>query len=52
MLAPWKKSYNQPSQQIKKQKYHFADKGLSSQNYGFPVVRYGYETWTTKKAEH
>ena len=35
MLAPWKKSYGQPRQQIKKQKYYFADKGLSSQSYGF-----------------
>ena len=35
MLAPWKKSYNQPRQHIKKQRYYFADKGLSTQNYGF-----------------
>ena len=34
-LAPWKKSYDQPRQHIKKQRYHFADKGLYSQNYGF-----------------
>ena len=27
MLAPWKKSYNQPRQHIKKQRHHFADKG-------------------------
>ena len=31
---------------------YFADKGLSSQSYGFfPVVMYGYESWTIKKAE-
>ena len=30
-----KKSYDQPRQYIKKQRYHFADKGLSSQSYGF-----------------
>ena len=30
MLAPWKKSYDQPRQYIKKQRYHFADKGPSS----------------------
>ena len=35
MLAPWKKSYDQPRQHIKKQKYHFADKGLYIQSYGF-----------------
>ena len=35
MLAPWKKSYDQPRQHIKKQTHHFADKGLSSQSYGF-----------------
>ena len=35
MLAPWKKSYNQTRQQIKKQRHYFADKGPSSQSYGF-----------------
>ena len=35
MLAPWKKSYDQPSQHIKNQKHYFANKGLSSQSYGF-----------------
>ena len=34
-LAPWKKSYDQPRQHIKKQKHYFANKGLSSQSYGF-----------------
>ena len=29
-LAPWKKSYDKPRQHIKKQRYHFADKGPSS----------------------
>ena len=33
--ASWKKSYDQPSQHIKKQRHHFADKGPSSQSYGF-----------------
>ena len=36
---------------ILKQKYYFANKGLSSQSYGFPVVMYGCESWTIKKAE-
>ena len=35
MLAPWKKSYDQPRQHIKKQRHYFANKGLSSQSYGF-----------------
>ena len=35
MLAPWKKSYDQPRQHIKKQRCYFADKGPSSQSYGF-----------------
>ena len=34
-LAPWKKSYDQPRQPIEKQRHHFANKGLSSQRYGF-----------------
>ena len=34
MLASWKKSYGQPEQHIKKQKHHFANKGLSIQSYG------------------
>ena len=44
MLAPWKKSYDKPIQHIKKQRYHFADKGPSSQSYGFSSSR--------EKAEH
>ena len=36
MLPLWKKSYNKPRQCIKKQRHHFADKGPSSQSYGFP----------------
>ena len=35
MLAPWKKSYDHPRQHIKKQRHYFANKGLSSQGYGF-----------------
>ena len=35
MLAPWKKSYDQPRQHIKKQRYYFANKGPASQSYGF-----------------
>ena len=35
MLAPWKKSYDQPRQHIKTQRHYFTNKGLSSQSYGF-----------------
>ena len=35
MLAPWKKSYGQTRQYIKKQRHYFANKGTSSQSYGF-----------------
>ena len=35
MLTPWKESYDQPKQHIKKQRHYFANKGLSSQGYGF-----------------
>ena len=34
-LAPWKKSYDQPRQHIKKQRHYFANKIPSSQSYGF-----------------
>ena len=39
-------------QNIKKQRHYFADKGPSSQRYGFPVVMYGCESWTIKKVVH
>ena len=35
MLPPWKKSYDQPRQHIKKKTHYFANKGASSQSYGF-----------------
>ena len=35
MLTPWKESYDQPRQHIQKQRHYFADKGPSSQGYGF-----------------
>ena len=50
MLTPWKESYNQSKQHIKKQRHYFANKGPSSQSYGFSVVMYGCESWTIKKA--
>ena len=34
-VTPWKESYDQPGQHIKKQRRYFANKGPSSQGYGF-----------------
>ena len=54
MLPPWKKSYDQPRQYIKKQRHYFANKVLSSQGYGFSsshvwMWELDYkESWTLK----
>ena len=50
MHAPWKKNYDKPRQNIKKQKHYFADKDYVKATV-FPVVMYGCESWTVKKAE-
>ena len=52
MLAPWKKSYDQPRQYIKKQRYHLPTKLCLVKVMVFPVVMYGSESWTIKKAEY
>ena len=52
MLAPWKKSYNEPRQYIKKQRHYFVNKGPLVKAMVFLVVMYGCEIWTIKKAEH
>ena len=51
-LVPWKESYDQPRQYIEKQRHYFANKGPSSQSYGFSSSHVGCESWTIKKAEH
>ena len=51
MLAPWKKSYDQHRQHIKKQRHYFANKVRLVKALVFPVVTYGCESWTIKKAE-
>ena len=38
MLAPWKKSYDQPREHIKKKRHDFANKGSSRQSYGFSIT--------------
>ena len=51
-LAPWKKSYDQPRQHLKKQRYYFANKKVCLvKAMVFPVVMYGCESWIIKKAE-
>ena len=52
MLTPWKESYDQPRQHTKKQRYYFATKVHLVKTMVFPVVMYGCESWTVKKAEH
>ena len=49
--APWKESYDQPRQRIKKQRHYIANKGPLVKAMVFPVVMYGCESWTIKKAE-
>ena len=51
MLALWKKSYDQPRQHIKKERHYSVNKGPSSQTTVLPVVMYGCEIWSIKKAE-
>ena len=39
MIASWKESYDKPSQCIKKQRHHFANNSLYSQEYGLSSSR-------------
>ena len=52
MLIPWQESYDQLRQHIKKQRRYFANKGPSSQGYGFCSSHVWMWSWTIKKAEH
>ena len=51
MLTPWKKSYDKPRKHIKKQRHYFATNVHLVKAMVFPVVMYGCECWTIKKAE-
>ena len=51
MLAPWKTSYDQPRQHIKKQRHYFASKVRLVKGIVFLVVMYGCESWSVKNAE-
>ena len=51
MLTPWKASYDQRRQYIKKQRHYFLTKVCLVKAMVFPVIMYGCESWTIKKAE-
>ena len=48
----WLSSSSSSKHHIKKQRHYFANKGTSIKTMVFPVVMYGCESWTIKKAEH
>ena len=52
MFAPWKDSYDEPRQHIKKQRHHLLTKVHLVKAMVFTEVMYGWESWTIKKAEH
>ena len=49
--TPWKESYDLCRQCNKKQRHCFANKGPSSQGFGFSCSHEWCESWTVKKAE-
>ena len=51
MLTPWKESYDQPRQHIKSRDITLSTKVRLGKAMVFPVVMYGCESWTIKKAE-
>ena len=52
MIAPWKKSYDQPRQHLKSGDITLPTKVHLVKAIVFPVVMYGCESWTVKKAEY
>ena len=51
-LAPWKKSYDKPRQHIKNRDITLLTNVHIVKAMVFPVVMYGCDSWTVKKAEH
>ena len=51
MVAPWKKSYDQPRQHVKSRDITLLTKVRLVKAMVFPVVMYGCESWSIKKAE-
>ena len=52
MLTPWNKSYDQPDSIFKSRDITLPTKVHLVKAMFFPVVMYGCESWTVKKAEH
>ena len=50
-LAPWKKSYDKPRQHIKNRDITLLTNVHIVKAMVFPVVMYGYESWTIRKAK-
>ena len=50
--VPWKKSYDQPNSILKSREITLPTKGHLVKAMVFPVVMYGCESWTVKKAEY
>ena len=50
-LDPWEKGYDQPRKHFKKRHYITQTKVRLVKAMIFPVVMYGCESWTIKKAE-
>ena len=51
MLTPWKESYDQPSSILKSRDITLLTKVRLVKAMVFPVVMYGCESWTIKKAD-
>ena len=51
-LTPWKESYDKPRQVLKSRDIALLTKVHIIKAMVFPVVMYGCESWTIKKAEH
>ena len=51
-IASWQESYDKSGQCVKNQRHHFGKRANLDKAVVFPVVTYGCESWTIKKAEH
>ena len=49
---PWEKSYHKPREHLKSRDTTLQTKGPTVKATVFPVVKYGYDSWIIKKAEH
>ena len=51
MFTPWEKDYDKTTQHIEKQNITLSTKVHLVKAMIFPIVMYGYESWTVKKVE-